>query len=84
MRLGASTLTQNTVRPTVAGLTANLFNIKRMILSFIFYILHAIVYKQKVSFQPAAQFILLLIRVSAAHRSLPQVTTSVKIMHSVL
>lgn len=41
MRLGAATLTQDKVCPTVADLTAKLFNMKCTILSFIFYIFHA-------------------------------------------
>lgn len=52
MRLGAATLTQDKVCPTVADLTAKLFNIKYIILSFIFYILHEIVLHTK-TFLPA-------------------------------
>jgi len=41
-------------------------------------------YTQKLSFQLTAQFILLLLGVSAAHRSFLQGAKSVKNMHSVL
>jgi hypothetical protein len=79
MRLGAATLTLDKLCPTVADLTANIFNVKCLILSFIFvYFPCNCISHKKVSFHLLTQFILLLLGVSAVHRSLLDGATGIK------